>query len=149
MTSVQLLGYPRKLLGITAIGKVGGIKIESAAGQQFFLQVAMEIREKWKFFAIRPLVRKRREIFRWAIKGEKAGIHSKKWLRALFDSVLLARSWELPVERELPSSIIYTSYHIVVGLSLALKEIFTLRASKCILVHLSASLCILVHLSAS
>ena len=34
-----------------------------------------EINEKQKFFALRPVTRKRREILGWAIKGEKSGIH--------------------------------------------------------------------------
>ena len=32
----------------------------------------MQIREKWKYFTLRPPARKRREILQWAIKGEKS-----------------------------------------------------------------------------
>ena len=35
--------------------KVVGIKIESAAGRQFFLQVAIEIGEEWIFFVNRSV----------------------------------------------------------------------------------------------
>ena len=48
--------------------KVGGIKIESAAGRKNFYQSEIENREKWKFFTLRPPAQKRREILRWAIK---------------------------------------------------------------------------------
>ena len=41
--------------------KVGGIKIESAAGRQKKMRVAMEFREKWKFFVNRSVP----ENFQW------------------------------------------------------------------------------------
>ena len=43
--------------------KVGGIKIESAAGRRFFYQSEMKIREKWKFFVNRSVP----EHFQWVI----------------------------------------------------------------------------------
>ena len=51
--------------------KVGGIKIEAAAGRQiFFYQIEMEIREKLNFFTLRPPPRKGREISGWVQWGE-------------------------------------------------------------------------------
>ena len=38
------------------------------------------------------------------IQGNKCPV-DKKWLRGRFDRVLPARSWEMPVERELPAKI--------------------------------------------
>ena len=48
-----------------AIGKIGGIKIESAAGRQKKLPAAIEFREKLNFFTLRPPAQKRREISGW------------------------------------------------------------------------------------
>ena len=50
-----------------AMWKVGGIKIESAAGRQKKTRAAMEFREKWKFFSLRPPGRKRKEISVWVL----------------------------------------------------------------------------------
>ena len=57
-------------------------------------------------------IREKTEILWWARKGERAGIHRgtnafgrKVAAEALFDSVLPARSWEMPVECELPAKL--------------------------------------------
>ena len=44
-----------------------GIKIESAAGWQKKTRAAMEFRETWKFFSLRPPGRKRKEISVWVL----------------------------------------------------------------------------------
>ena len=56
------------MMTITSIGGPGGQTVgtrstfETAAGQQIFLGVAMEICEKWNSYALRPATRKGREI---------------------------------------------------------------------------------------
>ena len=89
--------------------QVGGIKIESAAGWRIFLQV--EIREKWNFFLLGLQLEKEERYFdgpliviRPLYIREQTPL-AEKWLRALFDRVLPAWSWEMPVERELPAKI--------------------------------------------
>ena len=48
--------------------KVGGIKIETAAGGQFVLWMAMEILERQIFFTLRAAAQKQKEILRWVQK---------------------------------------------------------------------------------
>ena len=110
----KFLGYPWKVWGETVQTSywVGGIKIESAAGRQIFF-----IKRKWKFVKngnslLFGLQLKNEERYRdgsngWNdayIQGNKCPV-DKKWLRGRFDRVLPARSWEMPVERELPAKI--------------------------------------------
>ena len=91
--------------------KVGGIKIESAAGRQKKTRVAMEFREKGKFFVNRSVPENFQwEIFLWQVPTESLRTQDsenvyERWVQQIFDPVLPARSWEMPVERELPAKI--------------------------------------------
>ena len=91
--------------------KVGGIKIESAASRRFFFQSDMKIREKGKFFVNRSVP----ENFQWEIFLGQVPTESlrtqdsenvyERWVQQIFDPVLPARSWEMPVKCELPAKI--------------------------------------------
>ena len=66
MKSINVYGGQWRLMEVKrAIGKVGGIKIESAAGRQKKTRAAMEFPEKRKFFTLWPPARKRKEISGW------------------------------------------------------------------------------------
>ena len=79
--------------------KVGGIKIESAAARQKKTQVAVEFREKGKFFVNRSVP----ENFQWEIFLGQVPTESlrtqdsenvyERWVQQIFDPVLVARSW--------------------------------------------------------
>ena len=83
--------------------KVGGIKIESAAGRQKKMRVAMEFREKWKFFVNRSVP----ENFQWEnflgqVPTESLCTQDSEYLyergvQNFFDRVFPARCWEMPV----------------------------------------------------
>ena len=91
--------------------KVGGIKIESAAGRQKKMRVAMEFREKGKFFVNRSVP----ENFQWenflgqvpteSLRTQDSENVYERWVQQIFDPVLPARSWEMPVKCELPAKI--------------------------------------------
>ena len=91
--------------------KVGGIKIESAAARQKKTQVAVEFREKWKFFVNRSVP----ENFQWenflgqvpaeSLRTQDSENVYERWVQQIFDPVLPARSWEMPVKCELPAKI--------------------------------------------
>ena len=91
--------------------KVGGIKIESAAGRQIKTRAAVEFREKWKFFVNRSVP----ENFQWenflgqvpteSLRTQDSENVYERWVQQIFDPVLPARSWEMPVKRELPAKI--------------------------------------------
>ena len=79
--------------------KVGGIKIESAAGRQKKMRVAMEFREKWNFFVNRSVP----EHFQWenflgqvpteSLRTQDSEYVYERWVQQIFDPVLVARSW--------------------------------------------------------
>ena len=65
-------------------------KLSSQQADKKFYQSDTQIRENWNFYSL--------------ASSSKTPV-DKKWLRALFDSALPARSWDIPVERELPAKI--------------------------------------------
>ena len=75
------------------------------------MRVAMEFREKWKFFVNRSVP----ENFQWenflgqvpteSLRTQDSENVYERWVQQIFDPVLPARSWEMPVERELPAKI--------------------------------------------
>ena len=77
----------------------------------FFLEAAREISEKWKFFVNRSVP----ENFQWenfsgqvpteSLRTQDSENVYERWVQQIFDPVLPARSWEMPVERELPAKI--------------------------------------------
>ena len=79
-------------------GRSVASKLSPQQADEFFYQSKMEIREKRKFFTLRPPARKGREISGWVQ-------WVKQWLRGCFDRVLPAQSWDMLVERELPAKI--------------------------------------------
>ena len=77
----------------------------------FFLEAAREISEKWNFFVKRSVPENfQREIFSGQVPTEALRTQDsenvyERWVQQIFDPVLPARSWEMPVERELPAKI--------------------------------------------
>ena len=79
--------------------KVGGIKIESAAARQKKTQVAVEFREKGKFFVNRSVP----ENFQWENFSGQVPTESfrtqdsenvyERWVQQIVDPVLVGRSW--------------------------------------------------------
>ena len=77
----------------------------------FFWDTDKEIREKQSFFVNRSVP----ENFQQKFFGGQASKESlctqdseyvyERWVQQIFDPVLPARSWEMPVERELPAKI--------------------------------------------
>ena len=77
----------------------------------FFYQSDMKIREKGKFFVNRSVP----ENFQWenflgqvpteSLRTQDSENVYERWVQQIFDPVLPARSWEMPVERELPAKI--------------------------------------------
>ena len=77
----------------------------------FFLEAAREISEKWNFFVNRSVP----ENFQWenflgqvpteSLRTQDSENVYERWVQQIFDPVLPARSWEMPVERELPAKI--------------------------------------------
>ena len=77
----------------------------------FFYQGDMKIREKGKFFVNRSVP----ENFQWenflgqvpteSLRTQDSENVYERWVQQIFDPVLPARSWEMPVERELPAKI--------------------------------------------
>ena len=82
---------------------------QQAAG--FFYQSDMKIREKWKFFVNRSVP----ENFQWenflgqvpteSLRTQDSENVYERWVQQIFDPVLPARSWEMPVKCELPAKI--------------------------------------------
>ena len=77
----------------------------------FFLEAAREISEKWNFFVKRSVPENfQRENFSGQVPTESLRTQDsenvyERWVQQIFDPVLPARSWEMPVERELPAKI--------------------------------------------
>ena len=79
--------------------KVGGIKIESAAGRRFFLPRGQEICEKRNFFVNRSVP----ENFQWgyflgqvpteSLRTQDSENVYERWVQQMFDPFLVARSW--------------------------------------------------------
>ena len=85
------------------------LSLQQADG--FFYQGDMKIREKGKFFVNRSVP----ENFQWenflgqvpteSLRTQDSENVYERWVQQIFDPVLPARSWEMPVERELPAKI--------------------------------------------
>ena len=77
----------------------------------FFLEAAREISEKWNFFVKRSVPENfQRENFPGQVPTESLRTQDsenvyERWVQQIFDRVLAARSWEMPLERELPAKI--------------------------------------------
>ena len=77
----------------------------------FFLEAAREISEKWNFFVKRSVP----ENFQWenfsgqvpteSLRTQDSENVYERWVQQIFDPVLPARSWEMPVKCELPAKI--------------------------------------------
>ena len=77
----------------------------------FFYQGDMKIREKGKFFVNRSVP----ENFKWenflgqvpteSLRTQDSENVYERWVQQIFDPVLPARSWEMPVKCELPAKI--------------------------------------------
>ena len=77
----------------------------------FFLEAAREISEKWNFFVNRSVP----ENFQWenfsgqvpteSLRTQDSENVYERWVQQIFDPVLPARSWEMPVKCELPAKI--------------------------------------------
>ena len=77
----------------------------------FFYQGDMKIREKGKFFVNRSVP----ENFQWenflgqvpteSLRTQDSENVYERWVQQIFDPVLPARSWEMPVKCELPAKI--------------------------------------------
>ena len=75
------------------------------------MRVAMEFREKGKFFVNRSVP----ENFQWenflgqvpteSLRTQDSENVYERWVQQIFDPVLPARSWEMPVKCELPAKI--------------------------------------------
>ena len=101
LTPGQLLGYPWKVWGIT----VQTSYVEGRWHQNWVrsrpakkkTRVAMEFREKWKFFVNRSVPE--------SLRTQDSENVYERWVQQIFDPVLPARSWEMPVKCELPAKI--------------------------------------------
>ena len=77
----------------------------------FFLEAAREISEKWNFFVKRSVPENfGRENFSGQVPTESLRTQDsenvyERWVQQIFDPVLPARSWEMPVKCELPAKI--------------------------------------------
>ena len=77
----------------------------------FFLEAAREISEKWNFFVNRSVPENfGRENFSGQVPTESLRTQDseyvyERWVQQIFDRVLPARSWEMPVKCELPAKI--------------------------------------------
>jgi len=77
----------------------------------FFLEAAREISEKWNFFVNRSVPENfQRENFSGQVPTESLRTQDsenvyERWVQQIFDPVLPARSWEMPVKCELPAKI--------------------------------------------
>ena len=77
----------------------------------FFLEAAREISEKWNFFVKRSVPENfQRENFPGQVPTESLRTQDsenvyERWVQQIFDPVLPARSWEMPVKCELPAKI--------------------------------------------
>ena len=77
----------------------------------FFLEAAREISEKWNFFVKRSVPENfQRENFSGQVPTESLRTQDsenvyERWVQQIFDPVLPARSWEMPVKCELPAKI--------------------------------------------
>ena len=75
----------------------------------FFLEAAREISEKWNFFVKRSVPENfGRENFSGQVPTESLRTQDsenvyERWVQQIFDPVLPARSWEMPVKCELPA----------------------------------------------
>ena len=77
----------------------------------FFYQSEMKILEKWKFFVNRSVPKN----FQWenflgqvpteSLRTQDSENVYERWVQQIFDPVLPARSWEMPVKCELPAKI--------------------------------------------
>ena len=77
----------------------------------FFFEAAREISEKWNFFVNRSVP----ENFEWenfsgqvpteSLRTQDSENVYERWVQQIFDPVLPARSWEMPVKCELPAKI--------------------------------------------
>ena len=86
-------------------------KLSPQQADGFFYQGDMKIREKGKFFVNRSVP----ENFQWenflgqvpteSLRTQDSENVYERWVQQIFDPVLPARSWEMPVERELPAKI--------------------------------------------
>ena len=85
------------------------LSLQQADG--FFYQGDMKIREKGKFFVNRSVP----ENFQWenflgqvpteSLRTQDSENVYERWVQQIFDPVLPARSWEMPVKCELPAKI--------------------------------------------
>ena len=77
----------------------------------FFLEAAREISEKWNFFVNRSVPENfQGENFLGQVPTESLRTQDsenvyERWVQQIFDPVLPARSWEMPVKCELPAKI--------------------------------------------
>ena len=86
-------------------------KLSPQQADGFFYQSDMKIREKGKFFVNRSVP----ENFQWenflgqvpteSLRTQDSENVYERWVQQIFDRVLAARSWEMPVKRELPAKI--------------------------------------------
>ena len=88
-----------------AMWKVGGIKIETAAGRQKVFACRHANLWKMEFFCSSACNSKRKSAIMMVHKRWNAGytwgnkrLLGEKWLRGLFDCVLPAQSWEMAVD---------------------------------------------------
>jgi len=86
-------------------------KLSPQQADGFFYQSDMKIREKGKFFVNRSVP----ENFQWenflgqvpteSLRTQDSENVYERWVQQIFDPVLPARSWEMPVKCELPAKI--------------------------------------------
>ena len=86
-------------------------KLSPQQADGFFYQGDMKIREKGKFFVNRSVP----ENFQWenflgqvpteSLRTQDSENVYERWVQQIFDPVLPARSWEMPVKCELPAKI--------------------------------------------
>ena len=114
--ALKSLGYngSNELCGRSVASK---LSLQQADG--FFYQSDMKFREKWKFCVNRSVP----ENFQWEIflgQVPTASLRTQdsenvyeRWGQQIFDPVLPARSWEMPVKCELPAKIgrCWKKYH--------------------------------------
>ena len=92
-------------------GRLVASKLSPQQAGKKKMRVAMEFREKWKFFVNRSVP----ENFQWenflgqvpteSLRTQDSENVYERWVQQIFDPVLPARSWEMPVKCELPAKI--------------------------------------------
>ena len=94
-----------------AMWEVGDIKIERTRARNIFYVCTRKLAKKW-FFLVKRSVPKN---FQWenfsgqvpteSLRTQDSENVYERWVQQIFDPVLPARSWEMPVKCELPAKI--------------------------------------------